>query len=161
MIIMDQHHKIEMEKGREQIIGLLSTEVFNGSVNIMVNENKAVLTRNKEYFIGKVGNESFIVSRLYKTGRSVWSPIVIGTIETEVKTTIYLKFKAHFPLNIALLAFDAVIILSLIKAITQKNENIYLIGSLILVGLAFYILSQLNFNVQVKRIKVYLMNLFG
>lgn len=162
MIIFNKEFKIETSKSEEQVLNRLKEEVIEGTVNIMVKEHEVLSKRKKEYFIGKIGTGSFILTRMHNTGRSVWSPIIIGTIKKGEKTTISIVFKAQLVLNLFLSILFAISLYYFVKAIILKSEDIHQI-LLCVIGFVviLYVPSLLNFINQVNKIKMFLVGIFG
>jgi len=162
MVILKKQYTIETEKPKEQIIELLKAEVIEGSVSMMVKEHRALPIRKNEFFIGKVENDSFIVTRMYKTGRSPWSPVLRGTITCNSKSIINLVYKAHLSLNLFFSFIYSTIIFKLLITIYQNGDDKYIVlSTLIAVILIFYVPSLINFKFQVKRMNKFLDRLFN
>ncbi len=160
MLIFNEKNRLETEKTEELILNKLKEEVIAGNVNMMIKEHNVLYKRNKEYFIGKIEKDKFLLTRMYSTGRNVFSPIIVGKVIKEEKTIINMVFKTQLVVKVFLIFLLIFALYNLIGGIFENSKDIFHILSIAIAVMTVYVAYLLYFCKQVKEIKKFLEKLW-
>lgn len=118
--------KLSQDQIKNRLSNIVEKESWTSAFRLRSNSQKS--------YIGKVLNNSFKIYRLFK-GRNSFVPIIIGKFETSlIGTSISLKMRLHFIVNLILCWFALIVFIP-----SYNLYNLHKDKDALLIGLAIFL----------------------
>jgi hypothetical protein len=156
MLIYNKRYRVEAIKTSEEILNILNEEVISGNVNIMVKEHNVLYKRKKEYFIGKIEKDHFLLTKIYRTGRNIFAPIISGTIIKGEKTIIDLVFKTQLIIKLFLAILLLYSAYTFIEVIVLNERDVFQLICIVIFSIVLYMIYVFYYMKQVNEIRTFL-----